>query len=59
MKKATKAILRQEIHELRVVGRQMSGICYHMGQGYADTEHTHIKTDDLWREWNAIQRSEK
>lgn len=58
MKRATKAELRQEICELRHVGRQMANACFNLGQGHTFTQYDRDICDGLRREWDAIKRRE-
>jgi hypothetical protein len=58
---ATKAQLREEIRQLRVVGAQMANLCYNWGQrSFVEIRESDCKMlKELQTEWDAIERSEK
>ncbi len=56
--RAKKQDLRQEICELRHVGRQMANICFNVSQGQTLTAVDLEILDALRRQWDAIKRRE-
>ncbi len=64
MPKATKAELRREIAELREFGRQMSNLCFNIGQNAGPRDSKSIAGPtlgimyDLSKRWDLIKRAE-
>lgn len=56
--KATKQELRQEIDQLRIVGAQMSNLCYNLHQSSAIDTRLRENMKELYVKWDAIKRSE-
>lgn len=63
-KRATKAELRREIADLRMVGCQMSNVCFNLGQhaqmggsGRRVSCHYLASMKDLQQQWDAIRRA--
>jgi hypothetical protein len=58
---ASKAQLREEIRQLRVVGAQMANVCFNWGQrSFIEIKASDCKMlKELQQQWDAIERSEK
>jgi fatty acid desaturase len=62
---ATKDDLREEIRQLRDVGRQMANLCFNLGQhhehhdSYSIDHRTMNTMHRLQVEWDAIKRTER
>jgi hypothetical protein len=57
-KPATKLNLRLELDQRRVIGSQMSNLCFNLSQD-AKIEERHRNTmRELYKQWDAIKRAE-
>lgn len=56
--RATKSQLRKEIHDLRLVGQQMSNLCFNLSRDDSIAEHYRDLMDECYKEWDSIERSE-
>lgn len=56
--KATKRELRDEIQQLRIVGEQMAHLCFNLSQQDRLEPYLQTTMGTLYRQWDAIRRSE-